>query len=1171
MRSFRPNLFAGLLLVALQLHGAQYSGSVRAADQPVPGATITARQGETKVTAFTDENGRFQMNLPSGDWDVQVEMFEFTSASEKVSAGIGPISKDWTLEMPRLDQRGGATAQAAAATSAPAATGRRGRGQFRNGGGRGGFPPGRGGAPTQADAAQPQLTRPGFQSAAVRPTQTPAANNAQATLEVGDIGAGSLETGDAEEAFLVNGSTSGGLGAASDDETRRQRAQGGGRGAAGGAGLGFADASLGGGALGLPPGMSETSNDSLGLGGFGASAINGGFGVGAGAEGGGGPGGGGGFGGPGGGGRGGGRGGGGGGRGGGGRGGGRGNQNARRGPYNGQFANFGNRRRTQPPYTGSLSLTEQNSALNAAPFSLNGLASQKPYSSTNNFTATMGGPMVITKLLNWQRANFNFSYRGSLNLNGSNMLGTVPTDAERLGDFSGVKSIIYDPLNGAPFAGNMIPQSRIDQAAQTLLQYFPQPTYDNVVQNYRLITTAPNWSQTIGVRVSAPINNKDRTNFNVQYQDRNSKSKQLFGYTDASDGYGLSASAGWSHSFAPRFNNTATLTFSRNITEGTPFFAYGQNIAAAAGITGTEQDPINYGPPTLSFTNFSGLSDSAASISRNQTINFTDNITYVVRRKHNLTFGFLYRKLQQNSLNYANARGSFSFSGLLTSELNAQGQPVAGTGYDFADFLLGDPQSSSLRFGSANNYFRSWATSWFAQDDWRPLAGLTINVGLRYEYFAPYTELRGHLANLDVSPGFTAVAVVTPGESGPYSGNVPTSLVRSMPNNYSPRIGLAYRPWRKKSLIIRTGYSIFYSGSPYASIASSMAQQPPFAKTASISTNLLDPLTLENGFATSPNQTTNTFGVNPDYKIANAQTWNFTIQNTLPHGWVIETEYIGTKGTNLAITEQPDRVLAGTSVGTQTLQIANTTGFSYLTSGANSIFNAGQARVTRRFTRGISSTILYTFSKSIDNASSFSGTGGTVVQYLDNLGLERGLSTFDQRHNLQMTFLFSSPVGVRGMLRNGGWKTAALAGWTLSGTFAATSGTPLTAYVSGNLANTGGLAAFGNIRAQATGLPVEGGSYFNPAAFTTPVPGEFGDAGRDTIPGLFHLSVNASLNRAFRFGESRRQLQLRINATNVMNHVTVTSVGTTVNSATYGLPTGASGTRTVSVLLRFNF
>jgi hypothetical protein len=353
-----------------------------------------------------------------------------------------------------------------------------------------------------------------------------------------------------------------------------------------------------------------------------------------------------------------------------------------------------------------------------------------------------------------------------------------------------------------------------------------------------------------------------------------------------------------------------------------------------------------------------------------------------------------------------------------------------------------------------------------------------------------------------------------------------------------------------------------------------MASQPPFAKTASLTTSVADPLTIENGFAAEPSQTvTNTFAVNPNYRLSYAQTWNFTVQNTLPHGLVVETEYIGTKGTNLAINEQPNRTAAGSSVGTGTLQIANATAFNYLTTGANSTFNAAQVRLTRRFTRGISSTILYTFSKSIDDASSFNGAGGTVVQYINNLALERGLSTFDQRHNLQATFLFSSPVGVHGMLRNGGWKTAALAGWTLSGNASAVTGTPLTAYVSGNLANTGGLAASGNIRAQATGQPIDGGTnaYFNLAAFTTPAAGQFGDAGRDTIPGLFQVAVNSSLNRAFRLGESRRQIQLRISATNVLNHVTITGIGTTVNSSTYGVPTSASATRAVTLLLRFNF
>ena len=122
-----------------------------------------------------------------------------------------------------------------------------------------------------------------------------------------------------------------------------------------------------------------------------------------------------------------------------------------------------------------------------------------------------------------------------------------------------------------------------------------------------------------------------------------------------------------------------------------------------------------------------------------------------------------------------------------------------------------------------------------------------------------------------------------------------------------------------------------------------------------------------------------------------------------------------------------------------------------------------------------------------------------MVQFLDNRHLERGLSSFDQRHNLTTGFQLSSPVGVRGLLRNGGWKTKLLRGWNLQGNFTATTGTPLTAKVSGNLANTGGLAAGGSLRAEATGLPIHapGDAYFNTLAFTTPAPGQFGNAGRD--------------------------------------------------------------------------
>jgi hypothetical protein len=923
------------------------------------------------------------------------------------------------------------------------------------------------------------------------------------------------------------------------------------------------------------------TNDSLGLGGFGAGAINGGFGVGAAAPPDGGGRGGGGFG-PGAGGPpgfGGGSGGGGGGRG-GGRGGGGLGQNANgrgpggrggRGPFNGQFASIGNRRRTTPPVQGSIALTVRNSALNAAPYSLNGQTAQKPYSANNNLNANIGGPLHIPKIVNWQRAQYTISFGTTINKNGRSSVGSVPTAAERGGDFSAVSATIYDPRSGSPFPGNVIPTSRFNSASAGLLPFFPNPTYPGIVQNYQFVITDPSTSRNIGVRFNAPLSNKDRLNFNFQKQNQDSNTHQLFGFLDTGSSSGLSFSAGWSHSFRPRLNNSATFSISRSNNVTDPYFAYTQNIAAQLGITGTSQDPINWGPPGISFTNFSSLSDGAPNIGRNQTATFTDNFTYVLKRKHNLTFGFSYNRLQQNSQNYQNARGSFSFSGLVTSQLDAAGQPVKGTGYDFADFLLGLPQSSSVRFGNSSNYFRSWSTNAYAQDDFRVSARLTINVGLRYEYFAPYTELNGHLANLDVNPSFTAVAVVTAGQSGPYSGPLPSSIVRSNPHDFSPRFGVAWRPFPKRNTLIRSGYSIFYSGSSYAQIANQMAAQPPFATSASLTTSTAAPLTIQDGFATAPTTLTNTYSIDPNFHIAYAQTWSVSIQHSLPHGLVVDTEYIGTKGTHLGIWENPNRSTSGIANGG--LQINNATSFNYQTYGADSHYNAGQLRVTRRLSRSVSSNALYTFAKGIDDASSFSGTGGTVVQFLNNRALERGLSTFDVRHNLNAGFQLSSPVGVRGMLRNGGWKTLLLKSWNMNGSFNVTTGTPLTAKVSGNLANTGGLAGGGSLRAEATGLPIHapGDSYFNTLAFTTPLAGQFGNAGRATIPGLFRVTVNSSLNRSFRFGDTRRTLTFTVNASNVLNHPTITGIGTTVNSSGYGLPTAASATRAITLNSRFSF
>ena len=814
-----------------------------------------------------------------------------------------------------------------------------------------------------------------------------------------------------------------------------------------------------------------------------------------------------------------------------------------------------------------------NSALNAAPFSLNGQSQPKPSSASETFTGNYGGPVRVKKLITNDKWSFFVSFSNHEGRNASNSVATVPNPAERAGNFSAVTQnvtvggvrqtvpvTIYDPTNNTPFPNAVIPSTRLNQASLGLLDYFPQPTYGNLTtQNYALSQSTPSMSNSVSVRLNGSVSAKDRLSFNQQYQRSHSTSEQLFGFKDTTQAYGLSSTEGWTHSFKPRFNNSASLAFSRSISKSTPYFAYKTDVSGDLGITGTDTTPIDWGPPSLSFTNFGSLSDGTASLNRSQTTNFTDTVTYVAHKNHNLSFGAGYRRMQNNALSYASSRGSFSFGGLLTTGVDSTGAKIPNTGYDFADFLLGFPQTSSLRTGNDNNYFRGWAANAYAMDDWRVNRGLTLNFGLRYEYFSPYTELYGHLATLDINPSFTAVDVVTSGGTGTYFGKYPSSLVNPDPNNFSPRFGFAWRPSQKNNRLIRGGYSIFYSGSSYSSFVSRMAGQSPFANQVSLTSTLANPLTLQNGFPPSPNTLTNTYAVNPNYKLAYTQTWTVALQQTLPHNLLMELEYVGIKGTGLPITLLPNQPLVPGSASSP-VRIPGASSFTYQADIADSIMHAGQVRMTRRFTRGMSAMALYTFSKSIDDDSN-------SAQNPYDLRLERALSSSDRRHQLSATLMLSSPVGVRGLWRNGGIKTKLLTGWTNSWNFSYSTGAPLTPTLSGNVSSTKV-----NLRPDTTGAPLyaSGYPYFNLAAFTAQATG-YGDAGRDIITGIPSLSLNGQLNRAWRFGESRRQIQLSFRTQNALNHVYINGFNTVVNSQQYGQPTSASGTRTVTCNLRFNF
>lgn len=854
---------------------------------------------------------------------------------------------------------------------------------------------------------------------------------------------------------------------------------------------------------------------------------------------------------------------------GGGQGGGPGGQR-RRDPNNpGQpGAFFGNRaNRGREGIHGALTFSLRNSALDARSYSFTGEDTARPAYAQTRFGLVAGGPLRIPKLLKTNSTFFFLNYNGSRSKNPYQGVATLPTLLERSGNFSQSSTntpvTIYDPANGAPFPNNQIPLSRINPAALGLLNLIPFANHAGGVQNYQILASTPQNSDNLGLRLNQNVSKKDRLALNLNYQRRSGGGEQLFGYRDQTSGSGVSADLSYTRNLTQRMINVARFNFNRNAGDTVPFFAYKTDVASLLGIRGTAADPINYGPPNLSFTNFGGLNDASPVTSRIQTSAISDSVS-LVKGQHSLSTGFDFRRTQTNIKTDSNARGTFTFSGIKTSALDANGFPVAGTGYDFADFLLGLPQSSSVRFGTSSTYFRGNNYSAFVQDDWRVRSNLTLNLGLRWEYYSPLTEKYGHIANLDIAPGFTGVAVVTPGQPAPYAGPLPGSLVRPDWHNFAPRGGLAWKPRPGKSTQVRASYGIYYNGGVFSQIASRLASQPPFAQTTTLTTSLADVLTLQNGLATNPDGKliTNTFAVDPNYKPGYAQSWNASVQQDVGHGIIVETGYLGTKGTRLDIQRLPNRAAPGSPLtAEQRRLLGNAVGFTFESSEGNSISHAAQLRVIRRFRRGISANVFYAFAKSIDNSSTFGGAGNTVAQDDKNLRAERGLSSFDQRHNLNVTWTLSTGTQSKRKLFHD---------WGLNGGFNISSGTPLTARVLGNRADTTGTGAVGSGRADSTGADVSGGQFFNLGAFTLPPSGRYGDAGRNTIPGPSRFSMNSSISRSFSLGE-RRRLEFRVEANNLLNHVSFTNLSTVVNASNYGFPIAAASMRTIQANVRLRF
>ncbi len=814
-------------------------------------------------------------------------------------------------------------------------------------------------------------------------------------------------------------------------------------------------------------------------------------------------------------------------------------------------------------YTGGIGVLSSHSALDARPFTFGGGRTPRPDYNDVQIIGNVGGPLRLPRVRNDPNAFLGVQYIRDHATTVQSAL--VPTSAERAGDFSrsldrtGRPVQLIDPATGLPFAGNILPSQRITPQAASLLAYYPQPNVDGSGGfNYQLPIVVFTRQRAVQSRLTQVLSTRDQVNGSFSYQGTETESVNLFGFVDATRGSTADTTINWSHRISQFMFLRTRAQSTRTSNSVTPFFANRLNVSGAAGIAGNDQDPTNWGPPALSFASgTAGLS----------TANFARNVTWTngstaelfrTRGRHNMTFGAGARAVHLNVLSQQDPRGGFAFTG-------------AASGSDVADFLLGLPASSTIAFGNADKRLRQWLGEAFVNDDWRVSAALTLNLGVRWEFESPMTERQGRLANLDVAANFAAVQAQTASDGqGALSGDTyPSSLVRVDARGVMPRLGVAWRPVPGSSLVIRGGYGLYRNSNVYQSLALLLAQQPPFSTTASVASTPAAPLTLANGFARAASATYGTFGVDPNFRVGVAENWQASAQRDLPASLTITGTYLGSRGHRLMQQFLPNTYPAGAVNPCPTCP----TGFAYLTSTGRSVRNAGQLQVRRRLRNGFTTTVQYTLAKATDNAAAFAGAtlaGFGIAQNWLDLDAESGRSSFDQRHQVAVQAQYTTGAGIAGGTLVDGVRGRLLKDWTFVAQLTTGSGLPVTPVYLSPVPGTG---IVDTQRPRLTGAPVDDapdGAYLNPSAYAAPAPGQWGDAGRNSVSGPAQFSFNAAVGRTFRWG-NRFNVDWRIDATNVLNAVTYAGVNTFVGSPQFGLPNRANQMRRLQSSLRMRF
>jgi hypothetical protein len=741
-----------------------------------------------------------------------------------------------------------------------------------------------------------------------------------------------------------------------------------------------------------------------------------------------------------------------------------------------------------------------------------------------------------------------------------------------------------------PFLNNQIPQNRLNSVALSIVNLqVPLPNQPGTDLNFLGPSGARFVNNQYSLRIDHTISDRDNISGRLTWQNnlRDNQSILPFQQKDIA-GNGRVFNFSWTRVVNSSFVNELRLGYVRGV--------YGDSIEEIdPGTVGVSNTLLNTLPaiflPTASSTslNFGGFSASILNTTQN-TYQLADNVSWV-RGRHAFKFGF---KIDENRFRNGESgvgNGRADFNGLFSTGNSSLG--TAGIRSNWvADFLLGLPFSHSLTVPAlAHLQNRPWAV--YFQDDWKVNNRVTVNAGLRYEYHQPFKENLLGGSRVDFENGghlLVADPVVAQLANSPLVVCCTSPrVVDADKNDYGPRIGVAIQPFKDDPTVLRAGYGMFYSDTsqffhwqkytPFRrgtfSPAVTSFQNPTISLSNLFPSSQFTPTT-GSGISISIPTGVNPAAVNNQpvlnisslglYKTPQTQQWSVDIQTPLWHDMVLELTYSGSVSKNLPLQwffNQP--TFSATAANFQSLvpganpylrrQFANfTTGSNIVANVLSANYNAGTAKISKRFTQGYSFTSTYTWSKNIDQGAEIFSIFSNHAFIANNLNFDdsRSVSALDIPHRWVTNGIVDLPFGKgKRFLSGGGFTDKLVGGWRLSGVLTVQSGLPINPYIFSLRTNTGlSIPERGDL----VGPPYLTGDAWDQAVraweqngarlFLIPqgsislnyAPGTLGTLPRNFFRAPYGRLLNLSAAKVTRFGESR-SLELRMDMFNVTREV----------------------------------